>query len=91
MADAIELKVHLARDDDTRLWFVAQSDVPGLRLEASSVHDLIRKVEEAAPELVDLNRAEIAAAHGMALNGPECDRPPVTILPLIDTPLAIAC
>jgi hypothetical protein len=91
VADVIELKVHLAQDDETRLWYVAQSDVPGLRLEADSVHDLIRKVEEAAPELVDLNRAEIAATHGEALNGPEDGRPPVTILPLIDTPLAIAC
>jgi hypothetical protein len=64
VADVIALKVHLAQDDGTRLWYVAQSDVPGLRLEADSVHELIRKVEEAAPELVDLNRAEIAAAHG---------------------------
>jgi hypothetical protein len=91
VADSIELKVHLAQDEETRLWYVAQSDVPGLRLEADSVHDLIRKVEEAAPELVDLNRAEIAATHGEALNGPEGERPPVTILPFIDTPLAIAC
>jgi hypothetical protein len=61
VAETIELKVHLAQDDETRLWYVAQSEVPGLRLEADSVHELIRKVEQAAPELVDLNRAEIAA------------------------------
>jgi len=61
MPKAIELKVHLAQDGATRLWYVARSDVPGLRLEADSVHELIRKVEDVAPELVDLNRAEIAA------------------------------
>jgi hypothetical protein len=88
---AIELEVHLAQDAETRLWYIASSDVPGLRLEAESVHELIRKVEDAAPELVELNRAEIAGRHDERLAGPEKDRPPVAIRPLIDTPLAIAC
>jgi Domain of unknown function (DUF1902) len=88
---AIELEVHLAQDAETRLWYVASSDVPGLRLEAESVHELIRKVEDVAPELVELNRQEIADRHDSRLAGPEADRPPVTIRPLIDTPLAIAC
>ena len=61
MAKAIELTVHLAQDAETRLWYVADSQVPGLRLEAESVHELIRKVADAAPELVDVNRAKIAA------------------------------
>jgi hypothetical protein len=91
VADPIELEVHLAQDAETRLWYVAESDVPGLRLEAETVHELMRKVEEAAPELVDLNRTEIAARHGNALAGPEAQRPAVTIRPLIDTALAIAC
>jgi hypothetical protein len=91
MAEAVELTVHLAQDAETRLWYVAETQVPGLRLEAESVHDLIRKVEEAAPELIDLNRKEIAAQHDSRLAGPEATRPPVTILPVIDTPLAIAC
>ncbi len=91
MAKAIELKVHLAQDADTGVWYVASSEVPGLRVEAESVHDLIRKVQDIAPELVDLNREEIAARHGKRLAGPEAERPPVTIRPVIDTPLAIAC
>ena len=91
MADAIELKVHLAQDGETGLWYVAASDVPGLRLEAETVHELIRKVQDIAPELVDLNRDEIAARHGERLAGPQAQRPPVAIRPLIDTPLAIAC
>lgn len=66
----VELQVHLAQDPETRLWYVASSDVPGLRLEAESVHELIRKVEDIAPELVDLNREEIAAAHNPRLAGP---------------------
>ena len=88
---AIELEVHLAQDAETRLWYVAESEVPGLRLEAESVHELIRKVEDVAPELVDLNREEIAARHDRRLAGRVANRPPVTIRPLIDTPLAIAC
>jgi hypothetical protein len=59
---AVVLEVHLAQDAETHLWYVASSDVPGLRLEAESVHELIRKVEDIAPELVELNRKEIAAA-----------------------------
>jgi hypothetical protein len=49
------------------------------------------RVADAAPELIDLNREEIAARHGKGLAGPEAMRPPVTIRPVIDTPLAIAC
>ncbi|HEV7659174.1 MAG TPA: DUF1902 domain-containing protein [Allosphingosinicella sp.] len=91
MAKAIELQVHLAQDAETGLWYVASSQVPGLRLEAESVHELIRKVADAAPELIELNRGEIAASHDKRLAGPEAARPPVTIRPVIDTPLAIAC
>jgi hypothetical protein len=43
VAKPIELKVHLAQDGETCLWYVAQSDVPGLRLEAETVHELMRK------------------------------------------------
>jgi hypothetical protein len=72
---AVELEVHLALDKETRLWYVASSDVPGLRLEAESVHELIRQVEDIAPELIDLNREEIAASHDRRLAGgysPKC-------------------
>jgi hypothetical protein len=90
LVKAIELQVHLAQDAETGLWYVAETQVPGLRLEAESVHDLIRKVADLAPELIDLNREEIAASHDKRLAGPEAKRPPVTIRPVIDTPLAIA-
>jgi hypothetical protein len=91
LVKAIELQVHLAQDAETGLWYVTETQVPGLRLEAESVHDLIRKVADLAPELIDLNREEIAASHDKRLAGPEAKRPPVTIRPVIDTPLAIAC
>lgn len=91
MAQPIELTVHLAQDAKTRLWYVAETEVPGLRLEAETVHELIRKVADIAPELVDLNREEIAARHDRRLSGPEAARPPVTIRPVIDTAFAIAC
>jgi uncharacterized protein DUF1902 len=91
MAESVELVVHLAQDAETRLWYVAESEVPGLRLEAASVHELIRKVEDVAPELVELNREEIAGLHDKRLAGPVENRPPVAIRPVIDTPFAIAC
>jgi hypothetical protein len=91
MTNPVELTVHLAQDAETGLWYVAETQVPGLRLEAESVHELIRKVADAAPELIELNREEVAAKHDKRLSGPEASRPPVTIRPVIDTPLAIAC
>ena len=86
MARTIELKVHVAFDDAERLWFVRDSDVPGLRLEADALHELIRKIEDVAPDLVALNADEILAAQGLA----SMPMPPVTIRPIFDTPLAIA-
>ena len=84
MTATIELKVHLARDEATGRWYIAESELPGLRLEADTVHDLIRQIEEVAPELIELNFEEISAR----FSGGE--RVPVSIRPLIDTPLAIA-
>lgn len=59
----IELKIHLAFDDEASVWYVAQSDIPGLRLEADDPADLVRRIEECAPEMLALNRSEILRAH----------------------------
>ncbi len=86
MTQLTELEVHLARDAATGIWFIASSDVPGLRLEAATMHELVRQVEDVAPELVDLNFDEIAASRACAVS-----RRSIVIRPIIDTPFAIAC
>jgi predicted RNase H-like HicB family nuclease len=42
-------------DHDAGVWYVRESSVPGLSLEAESVEELVRKLEVAVPELVALN------------------------------------
>lgn len=47
-------------DHDAQVWYVRDSSVPGLALEADSVEDLVRKLEVAVPELVALNSKKSA-------------------------------
>jgi hypothetical protein len=61
MGNTIELEVHLARDEGTGRWYIASSDLPGLRLEADTAPDLIREIENVAPDLIELNYDEISA------------------------------
>lgn len=42
-------------DRDAGVWYVSQSDVPGLSTEASSFDLLCEKVLSMAPELLELN------------------------------------
>lgn len=42
-------------DDEAKVWFVKESDVPGLSLEASTEEELVKKLCMAIPELLDLN------------------------------------
>jgi hypothetical protein len=59
MGDKFELNVHLACDEETGRWYIAQSDIPGLRLEADDAFKLMDRIKEAAPELIELNLGEI--------------------------------
>lgn len=84
----VELAVHLAFDDEAGVWYVARSDVPGLNLEDERVSDLIRRVEETVPELVELNCDEIIAAHrSKAVPVAEPERPKFVTRPVFDSPL----
>jgi hypothetical protein len=100
----MELKVHIAQDEESGAWYIAESDIPGLRLEASSADELIRKVEEVATDLIELNLAEVlaskagqqtrkvqpsAAKPSSRYDCPE--RPRALIRPVFDSPLAVAC
>lgn len=86
----IELKVHLAQDEATCIWYIADSDIPGLHVEAETVHELIRKVEDVAPHLIELNVEEILANHHLRSPKRSARRPTVNIRPVFDTPMAVA-
>ena len=94
MQDIFELKVHLAFDAEASRWYVAESDIPGLCLEADDPAELIERIQLAAPELIELNNAEIVAACQQRLkqkNGhiAEKARRPF-ILPVFDSPMKLA-
>lgn len=79
---AVELKVHLAFDEEANVWYVAQSDIPGLHLEADGPDELVRRIEECAPEMIELNHAEIVRTY----------RPKqevIRVKPIFDSPFKI--
>ena len=81
----VELKVHLAYDDEADVWYVAASDIPGLRLEADNPQHLIDRIQKCALELICLNEDEILTGH----NGR--GKQPVALRPVFDSPLQLAC
>ncbi len=83
-----ELKVNLDCDEDTGRWYVAESDIPGLWLEADDPASLIEKIKQVAPELIELNQEEIIRN----CQGDDVDwrtlRP--SVRPVFDSPFALA-
>jgi len=82
----ITLRVTLAHDAKAGVWHVAESDVPGLHLEAATAEELARKVDTAAPEMVELNLDEILARHG----GRSGQVPDFMLRHTYNTPLIVA-
>lgn len=92
----IELSVHLAYDEEAKVWYVAHSEIPGLSLEAESPAVLMERVECAAMELVELNLPKIIADHEAKARRamkPQRQRPSVSFRPVFDSPyeLNLAC
>ena len=50
--------IHAKWDDDAQVWFVDQSDIPGLATEAPTPELLIKHVRELVPDLINLNSLE---------------------------------
>ena len=48
-------------DDEAAVWYVADSDVPGLSGEGATLDALLEKLRDRIPELVALNRHLIGA------------------------------
>lgn len=97
MPKKIELLVHLAYDEEAKVWYVAHSDIPGLSLEADTPHALIARIEECAEEMVDLNLAEIVEASvskdlARKVSPPVANkRPPLSVRPVFDSSFDLAC
>lgn len=89
----VDLKVHVARDADTGRWYVAASDIPGLRVEADSADELIRIIQDVAEDLIELNVDEILANDSKKARrgrSVSAQRPRMGVLPVFDTPMAVA-
>ena len=84
--ESIDLKVHLAFDEEAEVWYVAASDIPGLRLEAADPMDLVRRISESAAELIELNEDEVLRKRAKK------NRPTVRFTPVFDNSLPVlAC
>lgn len=79
----IQLKVHIAFDEEVNVWYIAESDIPGLRLEADDPMELVRRVSESVAELVELNCAEVVASHHRKKKAARS----VSFTPVFDSPL----
>lgn len=47
------INVHVAFDDEARVWYVTKSDVHGLRVEAAKLEQMIERVTAAVQDLLD--------------------------------------
>jgi hypothetical protein len=96
MAERTELRVHLDYDDEAKVWYVAKSDIPGLSLEAATPSELLSRIVEAAPELIELNSGMLAKVGEAEFVGDKegrprpADRRPWTVHPVFDAPLKLA-
>ena len=86
----VDLTVHFAQDDETGVWYIAHSDIPGLRVEADSVSELIRQVQEVLPDLIELNMEEIGAIHRIKRAKQDQAHTYFKVRPVFDSPLAVA-
>lgn len=95
----IELKVHLAYDEEADRWFVAESDIPGLRLEAETAAALVERIGNCAQEMIELNATEIMEAHETVFQGltrrlgarrKTAAGRPVAVRPVFDSPMRLA-
>lgn len=85
--EKVVLTIHLAHDEEADVWYVAESDIPGLFLEAPTPQELISRLKDAAPEMVQLNQAEILAKqHDKKRKTP----PQVSLRPVFDSPVDLA-
>lgn len=84
-ASADALEVHLAFDHEAKVWYIADSDIPGLHLEADSPIKLLERIIAAAPELIELNGSKGDTDE----KGSRKTDQPVAVRPVFDAPFAL--
>lgn len=52
----MRIKISCAYDEDAGVWYVEESDLPGLHIEAARLEDMVQEIRALVPELVRLNR-----------------------------------
>ena len=52
----MEYRVNFSWDEEACVWIVQSDDIPGLVLEGGSLDVLMKRVQFAAPELIELNK-----------------------------------
>ncbi len=71
--------IHVAWDDEAKAWYVQDSDVPGLCIEAATLERMAERLAEIIPELLEANGVHpandvpfelLAARHGIAHRRP---------------------
>ncbi len=92
MTRKISLEVHIACDPETQRWYVASTDIPGLWLESDTADELIRRLADAAPEMIELNEAELLERFGLQKGDTSSHGklPFADVRPVFDSPLT-AC
>ena len=53
--ERVKLKICLELDEEAGVWYVSESDIPGLATEAATVDELMRKLPVMVQELIELN------------------------------------
>ena len=86
----IELSVHLDYDEEAAVWYVAQSDVPGLNLDDTDPHQLMRRIDDCVPELIELNMPEIWEKHVGAFSDRAKPSRRFAMKPVFDSPFKYA-
>lgn len=56
MAKSQTFRITAAYDKETSVWFVADSDIPGLCTEGENLDELQANIEALIPDLFELNR-----------------------------------
>ena len=51
--------INASWDDVASVWYVKESNVPGLATEADSIPELLEKIKVMVPELMELNGGEV--------------------------------
>ena len=57
-----EYTVRVAHDPEVGVWYVEESDIPGLNAEAASYELLVEVVLDVAPDLIEANIDGVAGA-----------------------------